>query len=141
MQEKRYIFMKYFYSNSFINQTAFYDQRMELTLSESMQGFSTKDIHIQQKATCIISYIYQKTIVKENCIVIDSRTFFFCYRVKDLVESCVYCAFVKLYLLELYLKTFIRIFYRVIVLYLGEIYLSIYLFIYLFIHVFMYLFI
>ena len=60
---------------------------------------------------------------------------FVCHRFIVLVESYVYCAFVKLYLLELYymktfisyLKTFIRIFYAVIVLYLPEIYLFIYL--------------
>ena len=50
---------------------------------------------------------------------------FVCYRFIDLVESYVYCAFVKLYFLELYLKTFIKIFCTVIVLYLPEIYLFI----------------
>ena len=59
--------MKCFYSNSFIKLGSFYDQRIEVTLSESMQGFSTKDIYIEQKAMFIISYIYQKTIAKENC--------------------------------------------------------------------------
>ena len=61
------IFMKYLYSNSFIKLDSFYDWCIEVMLRESIQGFSTKDIHIQQKALFIISYIYQKAIVKENC--------------------------------------------------------------------------
>ena len=73
---------------------------------------------------------------------------FVCYRVIDLVENYVYYTFVKLYFLELYFKTFIRIWYTVIVLYLPEIlfiHSLIYwfndLFIYLFIYLFVYLFI
>ena len=54
------------------------------------------------------------------------------YRVIDLVKSYVYYEFVKLSFLELYLKTFIRIFCTVIILFLSEIYLFIFLFIYLF---------
>ena len=42
------------------------------------------------------------------------------------MQSYVYYEFVKLYFLELYLKTFIRIFYAVVVLYLSEVYLFIY---------------
>ena len=56
---------------------------------------------------------------------------FVCYRVTDLVENYVYYGFAKLYFLKLYLKTFIRIFYTVIVLSLPK---------YLFIHLFIYLF-
>ena len=59
------IFMKYLYSNSFIKLDSFYDQRIEVTLSESIQGFTTKAIYIPQKAMFIISYIYEKAIVKE----------------------------------------------------------------------------
>ena len=42
------------------------------------------------------------------------------YRVIDLVRCYVYYEFVKSYFLELYLKTFIKIFYTVIALYLSE---------------------
>ena len=40
-------FMKFLYSNSFIKLDSFYDPRVEATLSESIEGFSTKDIYIQ----------------------------------------------------------------------------------------------
>ena len=52
------IFMKCLYSNSFIKLDSFYDQRIEVTLSEIIQGFTTKDIYIPLKAMFIISYIY-----------------------------------------------------------------------------------
>ena len=104
--------MKCLYSNSFIKLDNFCDQHIEVTLSESIQGFSTKDIYIQQKAIFIISYTYQSAIVKENFG-------FVCYRVIDLVESYVYYAFVKLYFLELCLKAFSKILDTVIVLYLS----------------------
>ena len=134
-RKKINIFMKCLYSNSFIKLDNFCDQHIEVTLSESIQGFSTKDIYIQQKAIFIISYIYQSAIVKENFG-------FVCYRVIDLVESYVYYAFAKLYFLELCLKAFSKILDTVIVLclsiyfiyliclfylfirYLSEIYLS-----------------
>ena len=70
------IFMKCLYLNSFIKLDSFYDQRIEVTLSESIHGFSTKDIYIQQKAMFIISYIYQKTIVKENCSYCQQKLLF-----------------------------------------------------------------
>ena len=117
--------MKCFYSNSFIKLDSFYDQPIEVTLSESMQGFSTKDI-FQQKPLFIISYIYQKTIVKGNCSYCQQKVLFVIEL--DLVESYVYYAFVKLYFLELHFKAFIRIFYTVAVLYLPEMCLFIYLF-------------
>ena len=47
VQKKIYIFMKCLYSNSFIRLDSFYDQHIEVTLSESIHGFSTKDIYIQ----------------------------------------------------------------------------------------------
>ena len=40
------IFMKCLYSNSLIKLDSFYDQRIEVTLSESIQGFITNDIYI-----------------------------------------------------------------------------------------------
>ena len=106
--------MKSLYSNSFIKLDSFYDQRIEVTLSESIQGFSTKDFYIQQKGIFIISYIYQKTMVKEIVVIVSGKfclqlllvESFVCYRFINLVESYVYCALVKLYFLELYLKTF-----------------------------------
>ena len=103
-----------------------YDQRIEITLSESIQRFSTKDIYIQQKALFIINYIYYKAIVKENCSYSQQKVLFV-----DLLESYVYCDFIKLCFLELYLKIFITIFYAVIVLYLSEIALFLSFFIYL----------
>ena len=61
------IFMKGLYSNSFIKLDSFYDQHIEVTSSESIQGCTTKDMYIPKKAMFIISYIYQKAIVnKEN---------------------------------------------------------------------------
>ena len=60
----RYFFVLYF---SFIRLDSFYDQRIEVMLSESIHGFSTKDIYIKQKDMFIISYIYQKAIVKKTC--------------------------------------------------------------------------
>ena len=68
--------MKCLYSNSFVKLDSFYDQHIEVTLSESIQGFSIKDIYIQQKAMFMISYIYQKTIVKENCSYCQQKVFF-----------------------------------------------------------------
>ena len=59
--------MKCLYSSSYIRLDSFYDQHIEVMLSESIHRFSTKDIYIQQKAMFIISYIYQKAVVKENC--------------------------------------------------------------------------
>ena len=103
-----------------------YDQRIEITLSESIQRFSTKDIYIQQKALFIINYIHYKAIVKENCSYSQQKVLFV-----DLLESYVYCDFIKLCFLELYLKIFITIFYAVIVLYLSEIALFLSFFLYL----------
>ena len=77
-RKKADTFMKCFYSNSFIKLDSFYDSRIEVTLTESIEGFSTEDIYIQQKAMFIISYIYQKTIVKEKkkkIVVIVTRKF------------------------------------------------------------------
>ena len=68
--------MKYLYSNSFVKLDSFYDQRIEVTLSESIQGFGTKDIYIQQKPMFFISYIYQIAIVKENCTYSQQRVLF-----------------------------------------------------------------
>ena len=65
-RKKADTFMKCFYSNSFIKLDSFYDSRIEVTLTESIEGFSTEDIYIQQKAMFIINYIYQKAIAKEN---------------------------------------------------------------------------
>ena len=50
--------MKHLYLNTFINLDSFHDQRIEVTLSESIQRFSTKDMYIQKKAMFIISSIY-----------------------------------------------------------------------------------
>ena len=52
------IFVKYLYSNSFIKLDSFYDYRIEVTLSESIQRFTTKSIYIPQKAMFFIIYIY-----------------------------------------------------------------------------------
>ena len=40
------IFMKCLYSNSLIKLDSFYDYDREVMLSESIQGFTTKDIYI-----------------------------------------------------------------------------------------------
>ena len=40
------IFMKCLYLNSFIKLDSFYDYRIEVTLSESIQRFTKKDIYI-----------------------------------------------------------------------------------------------
>ena len=40
------IFMKCLYSNSFIKLDSFYDEQIEVTLSESIQRFTTEDIYI-----------------------------------------------------------------------------------------------
>ena len=40
------IFMKCLYSNSFIKLDSFYDWRIEVTLSESILGFTAKDVDI-----------------------------------------------------------------------------------------------
>ena len=122
------IFMKCLYSNSFIRLDSFYDQRIEVTLSESIHGFSTKDIYIQQKAMFIISYIYQKTIFKEekNCSYSYQKVLLF--RELQIQQKVMFTIFLRV----IYSKTFIRIFYTVTVLYLSEIYLFIYL-LYLFI--------
>ena len=119
------IFMKCLYSNSFIRLDSFYDQRIEVTLSESIHRFSTKDIYIQQRAMFMISYIYQKAIVKENCGYSYQKVFFVIGLY--IQQKVMYITFLRV----IYLKTFIRIFYIVIVLNLSEIYLFIYL-IYLF---------
>ena len=42
--------MKCLYSNSFTKLDSFYDQRIEVMLSESIQEFRPKDIFIHQKA-------------------------------------------------------------------------------------------
>ena len=101
------VFMKCLYSDSFMKLDSFHDQRIEVMLVESIQGFSTKDIYIQQKVMFIISYIYQKAIVKESCSYSYLECFVY-YRVIDLVESYVYYEFIKLYFLELYLKTLLE---------------------------------
>ena len=122
------ICMKCLYSNSFIRLNSFYDQRIEVTLSESIHGFSTKDIYIKQKAMFIISYIYQKVIVKEKCSYSYQKVLFVI--VLYIQQKDMFIIFLRV----TYLKTFIRIFYIVIILYLSEIYLCIYSFIYLFIY-------
>ena len=111
------IFMKCLYSNSFIRLDSFYDQRIEVTLSESIHGFSTKDIYIQQKAMFIISYIYQKTIVKENCNYSYQKVLFVIEL--QIKQKVMFVIFFRV----IYLKTFIRVSCTVIVLYLPEIYL------------------
>ena len=68
--------MKLLYSNSFTKLGSCYDQRIEVTLSESIQRFSTKDIYVQFKAMFIISYIYQKTMVKGNCSYCQQKVLF-----------------------------------------------------------------
>ena len=40
------IFMKCLYSNTLSKLGSFYDQHIEVTLSKSIQGFTTKDIYI-----------------------------------------------------------------------------------------------
>ena len=65
--------MKFKYSNSFIKLDSFYDQRIEVTLTESIQGFSMKDIYMQQKAMFMISYILQKAIIKKNVIRVSRK--------------------------------------------------------------------
>ena len=116
------IFMKCLYSNSFIRLDSFYDWRIKVTLSESIHGFSPKDIYIQQKAMFIINYIYQKTIVKGNCGYSYQKVVFVIEL--QIQQKVMFIIFLR----AIYLKTFIRIFYTVIVLYLSEIYLFIYLF-------------
>ena len=120
-RKKIYIFMECLYSNSFIRLNSFYDQRIEVTLSESIHRFSTKDIYIQQKAMFIMNYIYQKAIVEEN--------FSYSYqKVLFLMELQIQQKVMFIIFLEvIYLKAFIRIFCTVIVSYLSEIYLFIYL--------------
>ena len=121
------VFINFFaFKQFYVKSDSFYDKHREVTLSESIQGFSTKDIYIQQKAMFIITYIYQKVTAKGNCSYSQQKVLL----VIELVESCIRHEFLKVYFLELYLRTSIRIFYAVIV----------YLFIYLFIHLF-YLFI
>ena len=115
------IFMKCLYSNSFIILDSFYDQRIQVTLSESIHGFSTKNIYIQQKAMFIISYIYQRAIVKENCSYSHQKVLF--VMELQIQQKIMFIIFLRV----TYLKTFIRIFYTVIFLYLSEIYLFIYL--------------
>ena len=39
--------MKFLYSSSLIKLDSFYDYCVEVTLSENIQGFRTKDIYIQ----------------------------------------------------------------------------------------------
>ena len=54
-KKKDRCFYQCLYSNNFIKLDSFYDQRIEeVMLSESIQGFRTKDIYIQQKATFVI---------------------------------------------------------------------------------------
>ena len=116
--------MKCLYSNSFIRLDSFYDQCIEVTLSESIHRFSTKDIYIQQKAMFIISYIYQKAIVAENCSY-SYHKFLFLIELQ-IQQKVIFIISLRV----IYLRTFNRIFYTVIFLYLSEIY---YLFICLFV--------
>ena len=75
MQEKdRYFYEMFVFS--FIKLDSFYDQHIEVTFSESIQEFSGKYIYIQQKAMFIIIYIYQRTIVKENCSYCQKKVLF-----------------------------------------------------------------
>ena len=67
--------MKCLYSNSFIKLDSFHDQRIEVTFSESIQGFSTKGIYIQQKAMFIISYIFIRRLQLKKVVVTVSRKF------------------------------------------------------------------
>ena len=117
------IFMKCLQSNCFIRLDSFYDQRIEVMLSENIHRFSTKDIYIKQKAMFIISYIYQKAIVKENCSYSYQKVLFVIEL--QIQQKVMFIIFLRV----IYLKTFIRIFYIVIVLYLSEFYLFICLFI------------
>ena len=122
--------MKCFYSNGLIKLDSFYDQHIEVTLSESIHLFRTKDIYVKQKAMFIISYIYQEVIVKENCSYSYQKVLFVIEL--QIQQKVMFIIFLRV----IYLKTFIRIFYIVIILYLSEIYLCIYLLIYLFISFF-----
>ena len=113
------ISMKCLHSNSFIQLNSSSE-----SLVKAYKNLAKKPIFIHQKAMFIINYIYHKAIVKNwQLQLVES---FVSYRVIDLVKIYVYYEFMKLYFLELHLKTFIRIFYTVIVLYLPEIYLFVY---------------
>ena len=63
---------------------------------------------IFRKRSCLLAVIFIRRLSLKNILVIVSRKFV-CYRVTDLIESCVLYIF-KVYFLELYLKKFIRIF-------------------------------
>ena len=55
--------MKCLYSNNFIKLDSFCDYHIEVTLSESLQGFTTKDIYIPLKA-----HIYYQLCLLEGYI-------------------------------------------------------------------------
>ena len=77
---------------------------------------------------CLLSVIFIRRLQLKKVVAIVNRTFW--YRVIDLTESCVYYEFIKLYFLELHLKTFIRTFDTIIdfiFIRIFFIYLSIYL--------------
>ena len=112
--------MKYLCLNSFVKLDSFYDQLIEVWLSESRQGFSTRDIYIQQKAMFIISYMYQKTVGKKNCSYCQQKVLSQIYRFNR--KLCLLCRIQN----QLYSYSFI----------LSEIYSLIYLFIHLFIYLF-----
>ena len=145
-RNKMDIFMQCFYSNSLIRLGSFYDQHIEVILSESIHRFNTKDIYIHQKAMFIISYIYQKAIVTENCSYSYTLESFVCYRVIDLVERYVYYIsqsyiFEDIYqnLLHSYSFIFIRnLFIYLICLFILYIYFIYYFIYYLFIFIYYY---
>ena len=136
--------MKCLYANSFIRLDSFYDQCIEVTLSQSMHGFSTKDIYIQKKAMFIISYIYQKAKVKVKKLKLQLQLLesFVCYRVINLVESYVYYIsqsyiFEDIYQNLLYSYSFI--FIRNLFIYLFNLFILFIYFIWYFMYVFIYI--
>ena len=59
MQEKTDIFLKCLYTNSSIKLKSFFDQRIEVTITESAEGFSPIDfisLELYLKSFIIISY-------------------------------------------------------------------------------------
>ena len=96
------IFMKCLDSNSFIKLESFYDQRIKVTLCRSIQRFSTKDIYILQKAMFIISYIYWKTIVKENCSYCQQKVLF--VRELQIQQKVMFIAHLSSYISQSYIR-------------------------------------
>ena len=65
------------FSNGLIKLDRLYDKHIEVMLCESRQKLSTKNIYIQQNPIAIISYIYQKVIVKDSCSYISKKLYLF----------------------------------------------------------------